>query len=122
MPAVRWFMGIIVLITVLAMIGMWWASTRLEQDLADSDVPTPTALAGEERPVPPEPHLQTSPYRDWSELLASYEEHLSTYDWVDRAQGIVRTPVSVAMERIAAEGLPRFPRVSPQAPSAKGDE
>jgi hypothetical protein len=41
-----------------------------------------------------------NPARDLAELQAREDEHLTTYSWLDREQGIVRIPVERAMQRL----------------------
>lgn len=44
---------------------------------------------------------------DWARQDAAVRTHLHTYGWVDRAHGVVRIPIDVAMERILAESSHR---------------
>ncbi len=57
---------------------------------------------------PPAPRLQTDPPRDLREYFMREHALLSSYGWVDRAHGIARVPIDVAMQRALREGLPGF--------------
>lgn len=59
--------------------------------------------------VPPEPRQQTHPAQDLAAFRAAKQERLTSYGWVDRAQGIVHIPIDEAMKRIAERGLPDWP-------------
>ena len=54
---------------------------------------------------PPEPRLQPNPPIDLKEFRAGEEVILNNYGWIDPEKGIVRIPVSRAMELVAQEGL-----------------
>ena len=63
---------------------------------------SPNPLARElGRVVPPEPRLQTAPIVDLAQLRAEEEKLLTEYGWVDRPSGIVRIPITRAMELLA---------------------
>ena len=49
---------------------------------------------------PPDPQLQRNPRLDLQMFHAAEQNLLSSYDWVDRQQGIVRIPVTEAMKLI----------------------
>ena len=53
----------------------------------------------------PEPRVQSRPADDLKSLRTQEEQALTTYAWVDRANGIVRVPVDVAMKLVEKEGL-----------------
>jgi hypothetical protein len=64
--------------------------------------------------LPPAPRLQKSAQADMQAMREAEHEWLSSYDWVDQKNGIVRIPISEAMDRVARAGLPRWPAVQPQ--------
>lgn len=49
------------------------------------------------------PEERTSIERDWAEQDRLVHEHLYEYGWIDRRAGIVRIPVTRAMDLIVAE-------------------
>ena len=64
--------------------------------------------------LPPEPRLQgidkpVPPSADLKQLRDDEEAILSSYGWVDPAKGIVRIPIDVAVDMVAAKGLPSKP-------------
>ena len=52
----------------------------------------------------PQPGIQFDPTGDLRRLLAAQRDELARYDWVDRGAGVVRIPVSRAMEILAGRG------------------
>jgi hypothetical protein len=71
--------------------------------------------AGAARPLPPPPRLQTYPFQDVKDLRQEERRLLETYEWVDKAGGVVRIPVERAIEVLAGKGLPYR---QPGAPAA----
>jgi hypothetical protein len=51
------------------------------------------------------PPLQVNPPVDWDSFRAREEAKLNTYGWVDRTAGVVRIPISRAMDLILEKGL-----------------
>jgi hypothetical protein len=70
--------------------------------------------------LPPEPRLQTHPREDLDEYLSREQVLLDSYGWVDRAGGIVRVPITVAMRRLAQQGIAGFQQATPQQHSSQG--
>ena len=61
------------------------------------------------RPVPPpEPRLQIDEEGDAQRIHAQEDARISAYEWVDKPAGIVRIPVTRAMELTAQRGLPKW--------------
>ena len=54
----------------------------------------------------PEPRLQIAPREDLETLRIREEAELNSYGWVDKTAGVVRLPISRAMELLAQRGLP----------------
>ncbi len=54
----------------------------------------------------PNPKLQTSPQADLATMQQQDRSVLNSYGWVDRNVGLVRIPISRAMELIVERGLP----------------
>jgi hypothetical protein len=57
-------------------------------------------------PLPPAPMLQVKPREELKELRAEEDRILSSYGWVDPANGIVRIPIDRAMKLVLERGLP----------------
>ena len=80
---------------LLINVGLWWMLRQLEREQERREAP-PTMIQVPKQP--PEPRLQISPQGDLEELRRQEDEILSTYQWIDRDKGIVRIPISRAME------------------------
>jgi hypothetical protein len=57
-------------------------------------------------PVPPSPRLQTQPFKDVYELKLEQRGALTSYGWLDKANGVVHIPIERAMELTLQRGLP----------------
>lgn len=90
---------------------------RREAPLGPSDFPL---AVGHETRQPPEPRLQVTPREDLRQLRASQEQLLNSYQWVDKAAGTVRIPISEAMKLTVQRGLPvRQPLTETKATEGK---
>jgi hypothetical protein len=90
---------------VLVAFLMWFLFDRFAaRELRRSPQPERMEASNPQK-VPPEPRLQPSPPMDLKEFRAGEEAILNNYGWVDPEKGIVRIPVSRAMELVAKEGL-----------------
>jgi hypothetical protein len=69
-------------------------------------LPVPAKAVAE---APPEPRLQPSSRADMEAMRAAEELDLQHASWVDPRQGTVRLPIDLAIDVIAAQGLPRTP-------------
>ena len=49
------------------------------------------------------PSQRMSIQTDWTQLQADTRPHLEEYGWVDRSNGVVRVPITRAMELLAKE-------------------
>jgi hypothetical protein len=58
------------------------------------------------RTLPPEPRLQTNAPLDLQHYRAGQDKILDSYGWVDPPAGIVRIPVSRAMDLLLQKGYP----------------
>jgi hypothetical protein len=66
----------------------------------------PSSLIQREAPKqPPEPRLQANPPQELRQVRADEDAVLDSYGWVDPAKGVVRIPVSRAMDLAAERGL-----------------
>ncbi|MBV6430540.1 MAG: hypothetical protein IANPNBLG_00654 [Bryobacteraceae bacterium] len=63
-------------------------------------------LASSGRIFPPAPRLEVFPEVEARDLLTRENHQLSTYGWVDRKAGIVRIPISRAMDLTLERGFP----------------
>jgi hypothetical protein len=58
------------------------------------------------RALPPRPALQVTPARDLRQYLDRQDAVLNSYGWVDQKAGVVRIPISRAMQLLLQKGLP----------------
>jgi len=67
----------------------------------------------------PQPQLQKTPILDLRAIHAEEDKLLTGYGWVDQPKGVVRIPVSLAIDVLAKRGLPSRPAVAaaPAAPA-----
>lgn len=63
----------------------------------------PLAAAAGPR-MPPAPRLQAQPIEDLRELRAAEDNLLYHYGWVDKSAGVVRIPITRAIDIVAARG------------------
>ena len=98
------FVGIVVLFKVFS-----YAQPRLFDE-----EPHPLAQT---RQVDTGPRLQLDPPQQKIDMLATENQVLTTYDWVDREQGLVRIPIDRAIAILAKQG--RLPR---QTDSTEAEE
>jgi hypothetical protein len=71
-----------------------------------ASLPAPPPVAA---PAPPEPRLQESARADMDAMRAREELDLEHAYWLDARQGTVRLPIEVAIDLVAARGLPAAP-------------
>jgi hypothetical protein len=87
-----------------ALLTMVWLFNYLARPAVQPDRPSPLLERGH---LPPEPRLQVSPRRDLQVMWADEESVLGSYGWVDRQAGIVRIPISRAMELLTRQAEDR---------------
>jgi hypothetical protein len=68
----------------------------------------------------PKPVLEYSEKTQFIKELATQDDTLASYDWVDQKAGIVRIPIDRAIDLVAERGLPVLPAgAAPEAPGAR---
>ncbi len=104
----------LVLLVALSFAGMWTFSKVLKaRSVARDPEPLPVAEANSPRPRP-RAALQADPAADMTKFAREEEAAVSSYAWVDRANGVAQIPVERALEIVAERGLP----VPPPLPDA----
>jgi len=90
----------LVLVTILAM-GLIIVVFNVLKNMEGGEAKTidPTKVF-------PQPQLQKTPIPDLKEVRAKEEQTLTTYGWVDQQKGVVRIPISQAMDLVVKKGLP----------------
>jgi len=91
---------------LLSFVTMWWLLQFLTQKNIEAQGPISAVRLEARREAAPEPRLQTHPLRDLEELRAAEREIIEGYAWIDKPAGVVRIPVSRALELTAERGLP----------------
>jgi hypothetical protein len=126
-PLLAFAAGITVMIVFSFLVVLWVFRLFSAQQAARDAQSATSSLARPAAPAPadeqmrwPEPRIQSRPADDLSALRADEDMSLTTYGWVDRASGVVRVPIDVAMRLVLKEGLPaRQPAISsPDRPRA----
>jgi hypothetical protein len=102
-PIVMLGVGLIVItLGVLLLMDLTFdafSARRAQQDIP----PSPLAKTSQ---LFPQPHLQIKPAQALQKLRAEEDDVLSSYAWLDRANGIVRIPIERAIDLLVERGLP----------------
>ena len=94
--------GIALVVVCLMSIALLWGLLRYFQ----SEQATSMATSVEPTKLFPQPRLQRTPILDLRAIRAEEDQLLNSYAWVDQKQGVVRIPVSLAIDVLAKRGLP----------------
>jgi hypothetical protein len=90
-----------ILVGLLASVLLvWWIYPG---STVDRRLPTPP-------PRYPEPRLQTDPAADMRAFLATERKRLNGGGWDDKSKAAGHIPIDDAMRRIAASGIPDWPK------------
>jgi hypothetical protein len=95
----------VTLFTVASFVGLRHLYLLFEREANRADEAV-SSFIREARVLPPEPRLQVDEPSTWAAELARQRASIEGYGWLDVQAGIVRIPVSRAMELIAERGLP----------------
>lgn len=116
--AIGKWMALLLVITVISQILVWWLIRGFEWvDAKDDPKLTPIQQASPQQ-LPPAPRLQTAPgfvgnnpeawgksdLEDMTDLRNEENQVLDQPSWINQGQGRVRLPIDVAMEVIASRG------------------
>lgn len=93
---------LIILVSFVLLIGLFRFFQAREE--------TNQVTAVEPVNVFPEPQLQRNPKLDLQALRAEEDKLLNGYAWIDPPKGLVRIPISQAIELLARRGLPSRPQ------------
>jgi hypothetical protein len=97
-------------VIVVTLFGMAWAFNYFSKISPLGPPAAPSAVVNSNlRQLPPSPMVQAHPHQDLVDFCQQQERAVNTYGWVDRQAGIVRVPISRAMDLVLAEGLPTRP-------------
>ena len=105
--------GIALVVVCLMSIALLWGLLKYFQ----SEQATSMATSVEPTKLFPQPRLQRTPILDLRAMRAEEDQLLNSYAWVDKKQGVVRIPVSLAIDVLAKRGLPAVaPASAKEAP------
>lgn len=109
-PLITFLIGLVVAtaIVIVLLLGLFGYFTAKAEKRDQQNPPAPLA---ELREAPPAPHLQESPALDMHMMREQQESRLHRTEWIDEKEGIARIPIEQAMEIVAKEGPPKWPRV-----------
>ena len=117
-PILKFLAFLTVATIVIAWLVVFFYNYLERREAAEKTGRYPMSLAGKERPLPPAPRLQTSPFQDLKDLRQHDKPVVGTYEWIDRNAGTVRIPVDRAMDLLAERGLPYRKAGQPSAAPA----
>jgi hypothetical protein len=103
--AVLWLGAGVLIMAAVVHVVLWLTLQGFQRSAEQSDPPRSPLAA--EAPSPPPPHLQDKPQQEYLEYRREQDERLESYGWVDRQQGVVRIPISRAIDLIVEQGLPK---------------
>lgn len=98
------FMAILFVGVAIVMVLMWGIMELLEMRAAKADVARSPVY--DTARVMKEPRLQTRAYDDLKAFQAHEDSLVNNYSWIDKGTNKVRVPINVAIEQMAAKGLP----------------
>lgn len=106
-----WITGILIAACcLLVALAVTWMFNKLKRQNAEEDTLNAqnsfVALPPGAQDKFPAPRLQIAPEQDLAALREKATTELNNYGWIDKNAGIVRIPISRAMELIAQRGLP----------------
>lgn len=111
-------LGIIFILGGIATLFLVWFvfDAFLGREAVKGPPPSP-GLDVDARRLPPEPRLQAAPTLDLRRMREAEQQIMNGYGWLDRSAGVVRIPISRAMDLIAQENLPARNPAGPLATS-----
>jgi hypothetical protein len=110
MRAIGWFFLCLILSWVLihlalfGLMSLFGKQTSREERRQEGSVASPE-IARTRTEFPP-PRLQIAPRDDLRALRERENAELNSYGWVDKSAGVVRIPISRAMQILSERGLP----------------
>jgi hypothetical protein len=94
---------VLAFVLFISFVGMKWTLDYFQK----SQPLGPPASEVKTPPVPEQgPMLQVQPHQELVDYCNRLEQQLNSYGWIDQSSGVVRIPVSRAMELTLERGLP----------------
>jgi hypothetical protein len=100
-----WFGGCMALALFMVSLSMWLLFNFFAGHQKLGPPASPFAQ-GQPMPAPDVPRLQVAPSEDLEHMLGQQSQMLNSYGWVDQKSGVVRIPISRAMDLLMQRGLP----------------
>jgi hypothetical protein len=107
---------------ILVQLAMWGFFRVLKKEESSRDKPLPAMIAASLKRTPPEPRLEPNPLLPRARVRAEEDAVLSSYGWVDKTTGVVRVPITRAMEILVARGLPSSKPMPAGAPAGPAEQ
>lgn len=101
------------LLTIASIFLMFGVFRYFEVRENAGQAPVPPAAIIESNKLPPQPRLIENEPQDLQEYRAEQDRTLDTYGWVDQQHGVVRIPISRAMDLLVQRGFPARPQAGP---------
>ncbi len=92
-------------IVIVSCFALWFLFRQFAARETERTAEPSSLIQREGATQPPEPRLQANPPAELKKMRADEDAVLETYGWVDPEHGVVRIPVSRAMELAAQRGL-----------------
>ncbi|HVR10665.1 MAG TPA: hypothetical protein VMW75_21645 [Thermoanaerobaculia bacterium] len=105
--AILWTAVGVVATCVVSVVAMWGMFVGFDAFDRRHAAPPPPMAKAMGQPEAPEPRLQAAPTEDMIKMHEADELGLRHAAWIDQAQGTVRVPIDVAIDVLAARGLPK---------------
>jgi hypothetical protein len=122
-PILKFLVFLVVITIVMAGVVGFFYNYLERREAAEKTARYPMSLLDAQRPLPPQPRLQTYPFQDIKELRQTEVPLLDSYEWIDRNAGTVRIPIERAIDVLAERGLPyRKPGQASGTPTAPGSQ
>lgn len=96
-------------VAIAVFLVVWLLFVYFDRRETPSEPPIFPLANGQELRLPPPPRLQTAPREDLKAFRAREDARLDGYQWVDKASGVVRIPITEAMKLTVERGLPSRP-------------
>jgi hypothetical protein len=116
-------------VAMVIFVGLVWGVYKvMDRSIRAGQPPVPPLAANaakDTRNVPPDarmkfpqPRLEVDERSELDDVRLAEEQQLNTYGWVDQKAGVVRIPITRAMDLIAQRGLPVHAQGNAAAPAA----
>ena len=111
---VRAILSFVIVLSVIAIVihVAMWAMFKGLQWYERTNEPYVSPLTEAAGRRPPDPQLQTTPWKDYREFHAEQRTYLHSYGWVDEKLGVARIPIAKAKELMLQQGLPVRPELA----------